>query len=123
MRQYDLVSKAPKIMSDLIVALVDQEVSNLLDSWMESEKNKVDFPVPFDIAWQIAGYSIKANAKRALSELREGIEFSSYLMKTPKVGRPSEVIMLSIKGFVYLQEQAKEKQLDSTLLMLKKNGS
>jgi hypothetical protein len=81
------------------VALVDQEVSSLLDQWIENEQNGVQFPVPFEIALTIAGYSNKANAKRALSELCEGVEYSSYLMKTPKGGRPSEVIMLSIKGF------------------------
>lgn len=50
-------------MSDLIIA---QDTQILVDSWLEAELNGEQFPVPFDLAWQIAGYSTKANAKRKL---------------------------------------------------------
>lgn len=64
------------------------------------EKNGEQFPVDFDIAWKLAGYSTKANAKkRGLKKLEENIDFSYLGMKTPSSGRPSELIGLSNDGF------------------------
>jgi hypothetical protein len=80
--------------------IVRQSVSTLLDAWIKAEQGGVKFPVPFDIAWQIAEYSTKANAKRdGLKALKKGIQFSSEMMKKPGRGRSSELINLSIDGF------------------------
>lgn len=76
------------------------DIAGLLDSWVEAERNGVDFPVPFDAAWRIAEYSTKANAKRdGLKALKKGKQFSSEMMKTPNGGRSSELINLSVDGF------------------------
>jgi hypothetical protein len=78
--------------------LIKSDITSLLDSWIEAEKNGVQFPVPFDLAWQMAGYATKASAKRALKDLNEGIEFSTQLLKNARAGRSSESINFSLKG-------------------------
>ncbi len=76
------------------------DLTNLLDGWIEAERNGIEFPVPFDLAWKMAGYSTKANAKQSgLKALKKGKQFSSQTMKTSSGGRPSELIMISIDGF------------------------
>ncbi len=82
------------------VAIVTQEINGLLDSWIEAERNGVEFPVPFEAAWRMAEYSTKANAKQSgLKALKKGKQFSSEIMKTPGGGRSSELINLSVDGF------------------------
>jgi phage anti-repressor protein len=91
-------------MSDLIVS---QDLAALIDGWLEAEKNGIEFPVPFDTAWQMAGYSTKSNAKKKLKNLIKGKEFSSKLIKNPTGGRSSESINLncdSLKHFCLMAE-------------------
>jgi hypothetical protein len=83
-------------MSDKIVAIKD--VSTFLDLWLEAERNGDRFPVPFDDAWQIAGYSKKSNAKRALADLVDGEDFCSTLSKSSG-GRASRVFSLTCDAF------------------------
>lgn len=54
-------------------------VAQNIDSWIQAERDGVEFPVPFEIAWAIAGYSRKDNAKRGLSKLEKGVDFSSSM--------------------------------------------
>lgn len=82
-------------MSDLSL----NNIESLVQSWLDAEENGNPFPVPFDIAWQIAGYSNKANAKRGLKGLKREKHFSSVLMKTPSGGRSTEIIQLSCDAF------------------------
>lgn len=42
------------------------QTETLVESWLEAEKKGEQFPVPFDMAWKLAGYSTKANAKRTM---------------------------------------------------------
>jgi phage anti-repressor protein len=82
---------------------IKNDVSTLLDQWLEAEQNGEQFPVPFDDAWKMAGYSNKANAKRALLDLTKGEDFSSVLMNKPssnasKVSR-SQYIKLTCDAF------------------------
>jgi phage anti-repressor protein len=53
----------------MALSIVQQDIASLLDSWIEAERNGVQFPVPFDIAWGIAGYSTKASAKRYIKSV------------------------------------------------------
>jgi len=70
--------------------IVRQDISSLLDGWIEAERKGVLFPVPFESAWRIAEYSNKANAKQSgLKSLKKGKQFSSEIMKTPGGGRSS----------------------------------
>lgn len=65
-------------MSNSIVA--SNDIQSLIDIWLEQERNGVQFPVDFDIAWQIAGYSEKGKGKRRLtganSHLVENVDYS-----------------------------------------------
>ncbi|MFM6308184.1 MAG: hypothetical protein ACKPGB_07930, partial [Dolichospermum sp.] len=72
---------------------------NLIDTWLEQEQNGNQFPVDFDIAWQIAGYARKDHAKRRLSKLVKGEDFSSEKGKTSQSGRFSEIINLTCDAF------------------------
>jgi phage anti-repressor protein len=49
--------------------IVPSDIASLLDQWIEAEKNGVQFPVPFELAWGIAGYSTKASAKRYIKNV------------------------------------------------------
>jgi hypothetical protein len=82
---------------------INSDTSDLLDSWAKAELNGVEFPVPFDAAWQIAGYSNKANAKQSgLKGLKVNKHFSSQIMKNGQRGRSSELILLSVDGFKHI---------------------
>lgn len=86
----------------MVNSIVRQDVQSLVDGWLQAERDGVPFPVPFDAAWPIAGYSTKANGKRGLKALEEGIDFSSMLMKNGRRGRSSESILLSCDAFKHL---------------------
>jgi len=81
-------------------AIVNYDVRSLIDEWMEQEQKGISFPVPFDVAWQIAGYSNKANAKRALPKSAQGALFIKREEKTK--GRPKEIINLSTDGLKHI---------------------
>lgn len=83
--------------------IVQHDIASLLDGWIEAERNGVQFPVPFEVAWRMAEYSNKANAKQSgLKSLKKGKQFSSQIMKTPGGGRSSEIINLSVDGLKHL---------------------
>jgi hypothetical protein len=95
-------------------SIVQQSVSSLLDAWLLAEKSGNKFPVPFDIAWPMAGYSNKANAKRSLvASLKKGHHYSSELMKKPARGRSSELIQFSLDGFKHFCLMAETQEGDS----------
>lgn len=81
-------------------SIVNQDLTRLLDSWLDAERNGVKFPVPFDVAWQIAGYCRKDSAKRYLPKASQDKLFHRYVEKSG--GRPREVIMLSCDGLKHL---------------------
>ena len=81
-------------------AIVGYDVRDLIDGWMEAEQSGEQFPVDFDIAWRIAGYSTKANAKsKGLNKLEKGIDFSSKGMKSSQGGRSSELFGMTCDAF------------------------
>jgi hypothetical protein len=53
-------------------SIVRQDINGLLDSWIEAERNGVQFPVPFDLAYPMAGYTRKDSAKRYLPKSAQG---------------------------------------------------
>lgn len=81
----------------------NSSIKNLLDGWIETERNGVESPVLFEAAWQITGYARKDHAKRKLlskkSQLVRGVDFSSDLGKTAPTGRPVDEIQLTCDAF------------------------
>lgn len=81
-------------------------ITSLLDSWIEAERNGVKFPVPFDMAYPMAGYSRKDNAKRVLSYLVEGVDYS-IISQQNTGGRPSQLVMINVKAFKFFCDRAR----------------
>ena len=84
--------------------IVKQDVQTLVDGWLRAEENGETFPVDFDVAWAIAGYSTKGNAKRKLtgssSKLTENQDFAFINSdKWSQGGRSSDYIKMSCDGF------------------------
>jgi phage anti-repressor protein len=81
----------------------NSDIKSLLDGWIEAERNGVQFPVPFDLAWGIAGYSRKDHAKRRLiAKTSRLIENSDYLLtsgESRQEGRSSDEIRLTCDAF------------------------
>ncbi|MCA6507225.1 MAG: hypothetical protein IM586_12480 [Pseudanabaena sp. M172S2SP2A07QC] len=77
---------------------IDNNISDLLDQWLESERNGEQFPVPFDDAWKMAGYSTKSSAKRALKSFEENQDFSTHKLKS-NGGRASTVFHFTCDAF------------------------
>lgn len=84
-----------------------------MDAWIASEQKGELFPVPFDIAWGLAGYSTKASAKRALKDV-EATHVSTQRVKKKSSNvsgvTSREDIMLTVKGF---HQFCRRKQLNS----------
>ncbi len=88
------------------VAKMDQ-VRQYFDYLFAAQDDGDPFPVDFDTVWPIA-YTTKANAKRALVESGQFYEGVDYVFirndensESPKEGRPSERIVLSVSCFEY----------------------
>lgn len=81
-------------------SIVTQDISFLLDQWIEAEQNGVEFPVPFEMAYPMAGYSRKDNAKRSLPKTALGILYLSSRIENK--GRPLEQLNLSLEGLKHL---------------------
>ena len=91
--------KAPPLADD-----VKMEVKRFHDRISASTESH---PVKFDDVWALAGYSRKNNAKRALKG--PGIDGEILLLNpelksatnksTPQMGRPSETILMTVRGF------------------------
>jgi phage anti-repressor protein/uncharacterized protein YnzC (UPF0291/DUF896 family) len=81
----------------------NSDIKSLLDGWIEAERSGVDFPVPFDLAWGIAGYSMKHHGKRKLtsakSQLVEEVDYLTRSGESSPQGRSSESIQLTCDAF------------------------
>lgn len=87
------------------------DLEQLVNYWLEQEGKGVIFPVPFDMAWKIAGYSRKDSAKRAIkSFLIEHEDYSTKRGKTGKVGRSADLIDLTCDAFKELCMLSKSEQ-------------
>lgn len=82
------------------MTIVQQDITSLLDGWIEAERNGVHFPVPFEAAYSMAGYTRKDNAKRSLPKSAQGILYLISSIGTS--GRPKEQISLSVPGLEHL---------------------
>ena len=80
--------------------IVRHDVQALIDGWMQLEREGVQFPVPFDDAWAIAGYARKDSAKRYLPKSSAGKLYHVCVEKSG--GRPKDVITLSCDGMKHL---------------------
>jgi|GEM_PF-3631424 len=84
--------------------IVRQGAQTLIDGWLKAEQEGEAFPVDFDLAWTIAGYSTKGNAKKKLlsasSKLTKGKDFAFIQSdKWSQGGRSSDLIEMSCDGF------------------------
>lgn len=80
--------------------LQHSNIQELIEQWYQQEQDGEQFPVDFDIAWQIAGYSRKDSAKRKLPKRFTGKLFHISVENTK--GRPKEVITLSCDGLKHI---------------------
>lgn len=78
----------------------------LMESWAKAEQDGEQYPVPFDLAWQLVGYSKKANAKRTLMALDATTDFCSQKSKS-NGGRDSEVFRMTCEAFKHFCLMAK----------------
>lgn len=86
-------------------SIVRQDVASLIDGWLEREAKGEQFPVPFDFAWQIAGYSRKDSAKRKLMKLKPGNDFHidvEMVTRPQGGGAKCEVISLTCDAMKHL---------------------
>lgn len=96
----------------MTTGIVRHDVLALIEEWIQSEQDGIEFPVPFDAAWGIAGYSTKASAKRGIKDLKEGKHFSTELLKNKQKGRSSESIKMSCDAFKHFCLLAKTDEGD-----------
>jgi len=97
-----------------------QDYQTLINEWLEAEQNGTEFPVPFEQAWQIAGYSRKDSAKRKLTGKRSPlIENEDYLVRkgdfhksvdSSLSGSSGDSISLSCDAFKHLCLMAETEQ-------------
>jgi phage anti-repressor protein len=90
-------------MANLSIIPHDSDFKDLLGDWIEAERNGIEFPVPFDSAWKMAGYSNKSHGKRKLiSKKSRLIEDRDYISKSGQSsldGRSSDDIWLNCDAF------------------------
>lgn len=95
-------------------SIVQHDIASLLDSWIDAERNGIEFPVPFDLAWGIAGYSMKHHGKRKLtapnSQLTKGVDYITNSGESSPDGRSSDSIQLTCDGFKQFCLLAKTKE-------------
>lgn len=108
---------------------IQNDYQGLVEDWLKAESEGERFPVPFDIAWQIAGYSTKGKGKRRLTSKRSHlIEGQDYLIekgdynqnvfaqsgKSVISGRSSDLILLTndaFKHFCLIAETEQGRQI------------
>lgn len=84
--------------------VTQQSIESLVDKWLKDEENGIEFPVDFDIAWQLAGYSRKDVAKRKLLESGYFDETQFHISaemvnRSQGGGRKVEIIKLTCDAF------------------------
>jgi phage anti-repressor protein len=84
--------------------IVRHDITVLVDSWLDAESKGEKFPVPFDTAWMLAGYSRKDNAKRKLTNSNSGlIEGEDFALlrsaEWTQEGRSSDLIVMTCDAF------------------------
>jgi phage anti-repressor protein len=95
--------------------IVRQDVQSLVDGWLKAEQEGTQFPVDFDIAWSIAGYTRKDNAKRKLVSTASGLvkdEDFAFLISEEwsQEGRSSDLIVMTCDAFKQFCLMAKTDQ-------------
>ena len=90
------------------------DYSKIVDRWLSAEKEGVEFPVEFDIAWKLAGYTRKDNAKRRLTNKSSYLkENRDYLLTSGEwlvSGRSSDSMLLSCDAFKHFCLMAETEQ-------------
>lgn len=105
-------------------SIVKQDIANLINEWLEQEQKGVQFPVPFDLAWRIAGYSTKQKGQNKLKYLEENSDFLTDRLKTSSGGRPSVSIRMTcdaFKHFCLLAETPEGREIRQYFIEAEKN--
>ena len=83
--------------------VVNQESFSLIvERWLKAEENGETFPVDFDTAWQLAGYSRKDSGKRKLLKLGQGTDLHRSVEVRPRTQGGTvdvEIIHLTCDAF------------------------
>ena len=98
-----------------------EDYSQLVERWLQAEQKGEQFPVDFDLAWKIAGYSKKSNARRRLesksSYLKLGRDYTitegTVLLQSEQsalCGRSSDLILLTCDAFKHFCLMAETEQ-------------
>lgn len=79
-------------------SIVQHDIASLLDSWIEAERNGVQFPVPLHDYWSIAGHKNKQDAFKLVESRQEsGFDFlGSALKNNPGRGRKAKAMFLTV---------------------------
>jgi len=94
--------------------LANQEsFSGIVERWLRAEENGEQFPVDFDTAWQLAGYSRKSVAKRRLLRFKQNTDYCTEECKNGQRGRSSDLIYLSCDAFKHFCLLAETEQGDN----------
>ena len=85
------------------------DVEALINEWLRQEQEGIQFPVDFEIAWQLAGYADKGKGKRRLTSNSSFLlEKEDYVIEKGEVtrtgkselsGRSSDLILLTCDAF------------------------
>lgn len=77
---------------------IGQDITKLLDRWMEAERSGIQFPVPLHDHWNIAGHKKVQDVFNLLeSRQEEGFDFLRSTVKTTgKVGRKRQARFLTV---------------------------
>lgn len=79
-----------------MTAIVSHNVSDLIDQWLEQERDGEQFPVPLHDFWSIAGHSKKQDALALVeSLLEEGCDYLRSSVKNGGKGRPVKAYLLT----------------------------
>ncbi len=82
------------------LSLTIEQTQKLVEAWIKAEQEGEQFPVPFDSAWAIAGYSRRDNAKRSIKNfLEENENYISLKLRKNSLGRTFEDIRLTCDAF------------------------
>jgi len=94
-------------------SIVRDDLEQLVQEWMQAEKDGVRFPVPLHEYWWIAGHSAKRRAfdlAKSILEKNVDFEFLTGGVKNPGRGRSSDSMRLTIDGLNHLCLAAKTSQ-------------
>jgi phage anti-repressor protein len=88
--------------------MITLDEQSQVQKWLEDEKNGIQFPVDFELAWSMAGYAYKQDASNNVkNNLEKGIDFLGKSLKNGQRGRSGVSFELTCDGFKHFCLMAK----------------